>query len=214
MQWFDSVESAAKLVSKDVPLKGLIDLCKVVLRGYGILYGDGLIKRVLHDDLNSNISRVEQTLQEMDEKGVVPLDGKLGMALNDLTIFCALPESGGCYGIRWICRTLRFVVVLLSKLGEDPNLSISVAGRATYKEVLSQYHAPVMQFVVGCVLYWAPTRAWVLSHTLNGATNELATASCAKLALALSPVPAAIEEHLNKMGLDYNDRISSVPGGF
>ena len=74
MQWFDSVESAAKLVSKDVPLKGLIDLCKVVLRGYGILYGDGLIKRVLHDDLNSNISRVEQTLQEMDEKGVVQID--------------------------------------------------------------------------------------------------------------------------------------------
>ena len=67
---------------------------------------------------------------------------------------------------------------------------------------------------VKCVLYWAPTRAWVLKNTLHGATNEAASAACLRVAAALGPLAQACHAHLEARQLNYADLISAVPGGF
>jgi hypothetical protein len=197
------------------------------MEGYKLLYGTGLIHRILSDDLTSNINRVRSTLEEMERERATsapssstPKPGldfdpaTIGPTLSHLTAFSPTPDSQGVYGARWIARTLQFVVILLEKLGGNPNLSISIAGRETYAVTIGPFHAPVMAFVVRCVLYWAPSRQWVLHNTLGGVTNEAACAACTRLSKALSPIPQAITAHLEAKGLNFKDVISSVPGGF
>ncbi len=64
------------------------------------------------------------------------------------------------------------------------------------------------------MLYWAPTRAWVLHNTLHGAANADVTAHCLRVARALGPLAQACHAHLEAKGLNFHDVISAVPGGF
>lgn len=234
MEWFTAVEEATtKVPLSTLPMSSLLELSKVVMEGYQILYGKGLIHKILSDDLTSNINRVRSTLEEMErERSALAIatttiptpstlqrpgldyDPATGPTLAHLTAFSPTPDSQGVYGVRWISRTLQFVVILLGKLGADLDLSISKAGRETYAVTIGPYHAPVMSFVVRCVLYWAPSRQWALHNSLGGATNEATSAACTRLSQALCPIPEAITAHLESKGLNFKDVISSVPGGF
>ena len=64
------------------------------------------------------------------------------------------------------------------------------------------------------MLYWAPTRAWVLQKSLQGASNADVSALCLRVAAALGPLAAACHEHLEAKSLNFHDVISAVPGGF
>jgi hypothetical protein len=119
----------------------------------------------------------------------------------------------GIWGVLWCARTLRFVGILLSKLGSAPGMSISAGGRATYAEVLQPYHAPVMAWVVGTVVGWAPSRAKVLSSTLQGLSNEEASSRCVATAAELLPLAEALLAHVAAAGMDYPDKISTLPFG-
>jgi hypothetical protein len=141
-------------------------------------------------------------------------DPAVGAYFGDLSTYFPEASAEGIYGARWITRILRFVTLLLQQLGSQPELSISLAGRATYTQVIAPFHAPVMSWVVKCVLYWAPSRAWVLKHSLGGASNEAASAACLRAAAALGPLAQACHAHLESRGLNYPDLISAVPGGF
>ena len=220
MDWFDGVVAAVQDVPLDtLPLRPLLVLCRRVLAGFPILYSQGLICKILSDDLGGNIAKVEGALAEMERLAVAERasqagggassgsdpaaaaagggggggsssgggggsggDGStaaaaaaapaplphspagslrsassspgLGYApaagpwFSDLTDWAPQPAAGGVFGARWIVRVLRFVTLLLSKLGSDPALSISLAGRQTYTAIIAPFHAPVMGFVV------------------------------------------------------------------
>lgn len=230
MQWFTAVEEATtKVPLSTLPVSSLLELSKVMMEGYQILYGKGLIHKILSDDLTSNINRVRSTLEEMErersalsqatpsaspQRPGLDYDPATGPTLAHLTAFSPTLDSQGVYGVRWISRTLQFVVILLGKLGADLDLSISKAGRETYAVTIGPYHAPVMSFVVRCVLYWAPSRQWALHNSLGGATNETTSVACTRLSQALGPIPEAIIAHLESKDLNFKDVISSVPGGF
>ena len=270
MEWFDSIVAGVHLVPLDtLPLRPLLALCRRIVAGYPILYSSGLISKILSDDLNSNVDKVERALAEMEREalldrqlasgsdaagpagsagaggGGAPTPGAdaggaaspppasspssqrsttsrpglgyapaVGPFFSDLADFSPTPSAEGVYGARWIVRVLRFVVLLLQKLGSEPALSISLAGRQTYTAIIAPHHAPVMGFVVKCVLYWAPTRAWVLHNTLKGATNADASAACLRVSAALGPLAEACHALLARRGLNFHDIISAVPGGF
>jgi hypothetical protein len=207
MDWFDGVVAATQDVPLDtLPLRPLLVLCRRVLAGFPILYSQGLICKILSDDLGGNIAKVEGALAEMERLATAeraagggaggagsegseapapapaPADAGGGSAaplpplpplpspagslrsassspglgyaplagpwFADLTDWAPQPQAGGVFGARWIVRVLRFVTLLLSKLGEDPALSISLAGRQTYTAIIAPFHAPVMGFVV------------------------------------------------------------------
>jgi Glycolipid transfer protein (GLTP) len=207
MQWFSSVSTAAAQVPiSSCPLKPLIQLCRTVVTGYPILYASGFVSKILSDDLNGNVSRLEKAVAELEAKHISePL-------VADLLEHNPSPGDSGVYGLRWVGRTLLFVSLLLERLGNDLKLSISQAGRDVYGIVLQKHHAPVFGFVVKTVLYWAPTRAWVLSHTLPGATNEAASAACKALSAELSPLALSLVNHAHPC-LAFNDVISSLPFG-
>ena len=276
MEWFESVVAGVHLVPLDtLPLRPILALCRRIVAGYPILYSSGLISKILSDDLNSNVDKVERALAEMEREALVdrqlacgsdaagptgsaagdggggsgggaPTAGAeaggaasppppasppssqrsttsrpglgyapaVGPYFADLADFSPTPSAEGVYGARWIVRVLRFVVLLLQKLGSEPALSISLAGRQTYTAIIAPHHAPVMGFVVKCVLYWAPTRAWVLHNTLKGASNADASAACLRVSAALGPLAEACHALLVRRGLNFHDIISAVPGGF
>ena len=198
-----------------LPLRALASLCKAIVSGYPILYGDGIISKVLGDDMNSNVARLETAALELEAVGGAPgatLGGLLGQRGADGSP--PSPHAPGVYGARWVARTLRFVALLLQKLSADPALSIADAGRQTYGATIAPYHMPVMAFVVGFVLRWAPSRAWVLAGPLGGASNEAACAACAALSARVGPVAESISRALEGKGLDFADRISAIPGGW
>lgn len=233
MDWFDRVTaSAASLPATDasIPLRGLIALSREVVSGYCILYGDGIITRILTDDMVGNINRLAHTLAQMEAPppttaaapSTLPAAyGPSGPTLAHLLQWRARPDSpppsphdAGVYGARWVARTLRFVAILLRKLGADPALQISDAGRATYALTIAPFHAPVMAFVVGFVLRWAPRRQWVLDVPLKGASAETASAACAALSGLVGAVAEGVGAALAEAGLDYADKISAIPGGW
>ena len=124
-----------------------------------------------------------------------------------------LHADEGVWGVLWCGRTLRFVAELLRALGADPNLTISSAGRATYQKTLSAYHAAIFGWIVGTIVGIAPSRTWVLSHTLEGMDNVAATAACARTSTALAPIPNAIIAQLAAAGADFQDKQSALPFG-
>jgi hypothetical protein len=198
-----------------MPLRGLIALCKEVVTGYPILYGSGVISKILGDDMASNIGRLEGAADALEARSGGGGDGGGSATLGDLlSAPGASPHEAGVYGARWVSRTLRFVALLLQKLGADPALSISAAGRATYTVAIAPYHQPVMAAVVSFVLWWAPSRAWVLSGPLGGASNQAASTACAALSVLVGPVAEAVERALEDKKFNFHDRISAIPGGW
>ena len=236
MNWFADVDAAVAAVPlATLPLRPLLSLARTLVAGYPILYASGLICRVLSDDLNGNIATLAAALADMEREAAAerppaaPLSSSsrssssrpgLGYApaegphFSDLTSFHPASSASPIYAARWVTRVLKFIALLLAKLGADPALSISLAGRQTYKAVIAPHHAPVMSFIVGTVLYWAPTRAWVLKNSLSGASNADACAACLRTAAALAPLAEACAAHLEACGLNHHDVISAVPGGF
>ncbi len=200
-------------------LRALIRLCRVIVTGYSILYTDGIVCRILSDDMNGNVSRLESAAAELEKPGGGGGGGGAA-TLADLLVQRGAdgsppsPHASGVYGARWVARTLRFVALLLEKLGAAPTLSIADAGRSTYAETIAPYHTPVMAFVVSFVLRWAPYRSWVLAHPLGGVTNEAACAACASLSRLVAPIAAGITAALEENGLNFADRISAIPGGW
>ena len=224
MDWFTRSSAAVGALpssAASTPLRALASLCKTIVTGYPILYGDGIITKVLGDDMNSNIARLEAAASELEAGGGGGGGGgSPGATLGDLLAQRGAdgsppsPHAPGVYGARWVARTLRFVAVLLQKLSADPSLSIADAGRQTYGAIIAPFHMPVMAFVVGFVLRWAPSRAWVLAGPLGGASNEAACAACAALSARVGPVAEGLSRALEERGLDYADRISAIPGGW
>jgi hypothetical protein len=246
MDWFTSVVSSCEAIPLDtLPLRPLLSLCKVLLAGYRLLYADGLICKVLSEDMSGNMRKLESALAAMEVAAVedrkreqsssasphpqpsptgsarsstslpgLGYDPAVGADFGDLSTYFPEASAEGIYGARWITRILRFVALLLQQLGSQPELSISLAGRSTYAQVIAPFHAPVMGFVVKCVLYWAPSRAWVLKRSLGGASNEAASEACLRAAAALGPLAQACHAHLEARGLNFPDLISAVPGGF
>lgn len=219
--WFERVEASAIVMKTssdpagDIPLRPLLKLCEDALSGYSILYAKGWVSKILQEDFQGNIAKMQRVCVCLEEgrPGAVT-QATVGGAL---TRAAALPNGvhsdEGVWGILWCARTLRFVAELLRALGSDETLSISAAGRATYAKVLSTYHAPVFAFLVGTIVGWAPTRNWVLAHTLEGMVNSDATTACARTAAALAPVPDAIIFALAAANADFPDRISALPFG-
>ena len=221
MDWFTRSSAAVAALppsAEAAPLHLLVSLCKTIVTGYPILYGDGIITKVLGDDMNSNISRLVAAASELEAGGGG--GGSTGATLGALLAQVGTdgsppsPHAPGVYGARWVARTLRFVAVLLQKLSADPALSIADAGRQTYGVAIAPFHMPVMAFVVSFILRWAPSRAWVLAGPLGGASNEAACAACAALGARVGPVAESISRALEERGLDYADRISAIPGGW
>ena len=227
MDWFPRVALAVDACSPPtaaIPLRSLIALCRAVATGYPLLYSDGVISKVLTDDLFGNVGRLEAVCAEL-ETATPP-----GSPPPTLAHLCAwpgppppagspplpppTPHLPGPYGARWVARTLRFVVLLLHKLGADPALSISAAGRDTYSVCIAPFHAPVMAWVVGFILRWAPRRQWVLDHSLGGVSSAEAAAACTALSEKLRPVAEGMGEALAAAALDYQDKISAIPGGW
>ena len=218
MDWFLRSTAAAEVLKKpnaSMPLRDLIALCNAIVTGYPILYGDGVISKILGDDMNGNVGRLEAAASELEKAapGACPTLADL-LARRGAGGAPPSPHDPGVYGARWVSRTLRFVALLLHKLAADPELSISEAGRATYAAVIAPHHMPVMAFVVAFILRWAPRRSWVLANPLGGASNEAACAACAALSGLVGPVAEAVAEALAERGLDFTDRISAIPGGW
>jgi len=63
------------------------------------------------------------------------------------------------------------------------------------------------------VLFWAPSRSWVLKHSLQGAPPDAVCAACAALAAKLEPVVAAVVAILEREGLNHHDVVSALPFG-
>ena len=219
MDWFTRSTAAAEVLkppTSSMPLRELIALCKTIVTGYPILYGDGVISKILSDDMNGNVGRLEAAASDLEKAapaGVRPTLADL-LARRGAGGAPPSPHDPGVYGARWVSRTLRFVALLLQQLAADPELSIAEAGRATYAAVIAPYHMPVMAFVVSFILRWAPRRSWVLANPLGGASNDAACAACAALSGLVGPVAEAVAGALAERDLDFTDRLSAIPGGW
>jgi hypothetical protein len=215
MSWFERVESRARDVSLsppgDVSLRALLPLCDAVLAGYPILYSKGWVSDILTGDFRGNIGKLERVCAALEEAGLP------ATVAGVLTRAAAKPggahDDEGVWGLLWCCRTLRFVAELLRSLGADENLSISAAGRSTYAKTLAAYHASVFSILVSAIVGWAPTRAWVLKHNLDGCSNVAASAACTRTSSTLTPIPEEIIRVLAAAGADFPDRQSSLPFG-
>ena len=211
MDWFGRVQAASQTATEaaDLPLAPILATAREALSGYSILYSDGTVARILGDDLRANIAKLESGAASLGMERAT-----LGALLARAA--CApggAHEDAGVWGALWVSRTLAFVAELLRALGADHALSLSSAGRQTYKAVLAPYHAPIFGWLVGFIVGWAPTRAWVLANKLGGADNALASAACARAAAALAPLAAAMRAALVQAGANFPDRVSSLPFG-
>jgi hypothetical protein len=196
----------------EIPLRSLLTLCDDALSGYSILYSKGWVAKVLMDDFRGNIAKVEKVCRELEEGNTSPAT-VTGLLTRAVSRPGGLHGDDGVWGVLWCARTLRFVAELLRALGADPDLPISSAGRQTYQKTLAAYHAPVFGWVVGIIVGIAPSRSWVLSHTLAGMTNKTVTDGCARTSAALTPIPTALIAQLAAAGADFPDKQSALPFG-
>lgn len=202
--WFARVEVAAAAFSEGRTIALLVELCARVLDGYPILYSDGMVAKVLSDDLSGNMRKLAASAATDPTATLHTLLASHSGRLRD---------SESVWGALWCTRTLEFVAELLRALGADADLSIASAGRATYSKTLSRYHAPVFSWLVSFILGWAPTRGRVLATNLSGHDNATVTAACARAAGALTPVVEGLLHSLRDAGADFPDKQSALPFG-
>lgn len=129
---------------------------------------------LVKSDVGGNIDRLEKKAETNPDLYNPDIFEMIRIEVKDGT---AAGASSCTKGLLWLKRAMEFITALLSRLLENPTISLSEAASETYYETLQQYHGWIVTGTFTVALKLCPSRDYlfesIMSDTPIGNDSDL-----------------------------------------